>query len=54
MQPVIAKYLKACFNGLSDRNATVRRHYASAMGHLIGYAKVCFLFILECELSLSP
>ncbi|XP_053680548.1 proteasome-associated protein ECM29 homolog [Anopheles nili] len=39
MQSLTSKYLGACFTGLSDRNATVRRYYASAIGHLIGTAK---------------
>ncbi|XP_050090264.1 proteasome-associated protein ECM29 homolog [Anopheles aquasalis] len=39
MQPLSSKYLGACFGGLSDRNATVRKYYASAIGHLIGTAK---------------
>uniref|UniRef100_A0A182W1W8 TOG domain-containing protein n=1 Tax=Anopheles minimus TaxID=112268 RepID=A0A182W1W8_9DIPT len=39
MQPLTSKYLGACFSGLTDRNATVRRYYASAIGHLIGTAK---------------
>nr|XP_019552043.2 proteasome-associated protein ECM29 homolog [Aedes albopictus] len=39
MQPLTGKYLGACFTGLSDRNATVRRYFASAIGHLIGSAK---------------
>ncbi|XP_055629040.1 proteasome-associated protein ECM29 homolog [Toxorhynchites rutilus septentrionalis] len=39
MQPLTGKYLGSCFTGLSDRNATVRKYYASAIGHLIGTAK---------------
>ncbi|XP_038108762.1 proteasome-associated protein ECM29 homolog [Culex quinquefasciatus] len=39
MQPLTGKYLGSCFSGLSDRNATVRRYFASAIGHLIGTAK---------------
>lgn len=42
MQPVVGKYLSACFNGLKDRNNIVRKYYASAIGHLIGIAKVIF------------
>ena len=41
MTPLVSKYLGACFIGLKDRNATVRKYYASAIGHLIGIAKVC-------------
>ncbi|XP_062561882.1 proteasome-associated protein ECM29 homolog [Armigeres subalbatus] len=39
MQPLTGKYLGSCFTGLSDRNATVRKYFASAIGHLIGAAK---------------
>lgn len=39
MQPLVGKYLSACFNGLKDRNNIVRKYYATAMGHLIGIAK---------------
>ncbi|XP_055313108.1 proteasome-associated protein ECM29 homolog isoform X2 [Sitodiplosis mosellana] len=39
MQPLVGKYLSACFSGLKDRNNIVRKYYASAMGHLIGIAK---------------
>lgn len=39
MQPLTGKYLGSCFTGLFDRNATVRRYFASAIGHLIGTAK---------------
>lgn len=39
MQPLVGKYLGACFSGLKDRNNIVRKYYASAIGHLIGIAK---------------
>ncbi|XP_058466922.1 proteasome-associated protein ECM29 homolog [Malaya genurostris] len=39
MQPLTSKYLGSCFSGLSDRNATVRKYFASAIGHLMGTAK---------------
>lgn len=39
MTPLVSKYIKVCFGGLSDRNHTVRKYYASAIGHMIGYAK---------------
>ncbi|XP_055855013.1 proteasome-associated protein ECM29 homolog [Episyrphus balteatus] len=39
MTPLVGKYLGACFTGLKDRNATVRKYYASAIGHLMGLAK---------------
>lgn len=44
MQPLVGKYLSSCFSGLKDRNNTVRKYNASAIGHLIGVAKVCSLF----------
>lgn len=40
MQPLVGKYLSACFGSLKDRNNIVRKYYASAIGHLIGIAKV--------------
>lgn len=40
MQPLVGKYLGACFSGLKDRNNIVRKYHASAIGHLIGVAKV--------------
>lgn len=40
MTPLVSKYLAACFVGLKDRNSTVRKYYASAIGHLVGIAKV--------------
>lgn len=40
MQPLVGKYLSACFNNLKDRNNIVRKYYASAIGHLIVLAKV--------------
>ncbi|XP_075170057.1 proteasome-associated protein ECM29 homolog [Haematobia irritans] len=39
MTPLVGKYLGACFVGIKDRNATVRKYYASAIGHLVGIAK---------------
>lgn len=39
MTPLVGKYLTAFLNGLSDRNTTVRKYYASAIGHLVGVAK---------------
>lgn len=47
MQPLVGKYLSACFGGLKDRNNIVRKYNASAIGHLIGVAKVNSTFILE-------
>jgi proteasome component ECM29 len=39
MTPLVGKYLSACLTALSDRNTTVRKYYATAIGHLIGNAK---------------
>ncbi|EDW09599.1 proteasome-associated protein ECM29 homolog [Drosophila mojavensis] len=39
MTPLVGKYLGACFGGIKDRNATVRKYNASAIGHLMGLAK---------------
>ncbi|CAD7011930.1 unnamed protein product [Ceratitis capitata] len=39
MSPLVGKYLAACFVGLKDHNATVRKYYANAVGHLVGIAK---------------
>lgn len=57
MTPLVGKYLGACFVGLKDRNATVRKYYASAIGHLIGIAKVLQILFLHLKFilkSLSP
>lgn len=40
MTPLVGKYLGACFVGIKDRNVTVRKYNASAIGHLMGLAKV--------------
>lgn len=39
MQPLVGKYLSACFSGLKDRNNIVRKYNATAIGHLMGIAK---------------
>ncbi|EDV98206.1 GH22981 [Drosophila grimshawi] len=39
MTPLVGKYLGACFGGIKDRNVTVRKYNASAIGHLMGLAK---------------
>uniref|UniRef100_A0A336L3V3 CSON003432 protein n=1 Tax=Culicoides sonorensis TaxID=179676 RepID=A0A336L3V3_CULSO len=39
MTPLTGKYLSACLSGLADRNPTVKKYNASAIGHLIGNAK---------------
>lgn len=43
MQPLVGKYLSACFSGLKDRNNIVRKYNATAIGHLVGIAKVWLL-----------
>lgn len=44
MTPLVGKYLGACFGGIKDRNVTVRKYNASAIGHLMGLAKVGYNF----------
>jgi len=39
LEPYAGKILGTLFNGLSDRNANIRRHYATAIGHMIKVAK---------------
>lgn len=39
MQPLVGKYLSACFSGLKDRNNIVRKYNGTAIGHLMGIAK---------------
>lgn len=39
MTPVAGKYITACLHGIGDRNATVKKYFASAIGHLVGCAK---------------
>lgn len=39
MTPLTGKYLAGCLSGISDRNPTVKKYYASGIGHLIGKAK---------------
>ncbi|KAK9746868.1 Proteasome stabiliser [Popillia japonica] len=39
LQPYTGKFLASLVNGLTDRNGAVRKHYASAIGHLVGTAK---------------
>ncbi|ALC41834.1 CG8858 [Drosophila busckii] len=39
MTPLVGKYLGASFGGIKDRNVTVRKYNASAIGHLLGLAK---------------
>lgn len=44
MQSIAGKYLNACFIGLKDKNTTVRKYFGSAIGHLVGIAKVQLTF----------
>lgn len=39
LQPYTGKFLAALVNGLTDRNAAIRKHYASAIGHIVKTAK---------------
>jgi proteasome component ECM29 len=39
LTPLAGKYLNASLAAISDRNVTVRKYFASAIGHLIGIAK---------------
>ncbi|KAJ8917780.1 hypothetical protein NQ315_010686 [Exocentrus adspersus] len=39
VQPYTGKFLAALVNGLTDRNAAIRKHYATAIGHLVSTAK---------------
>lgn len=39
LQPYTGKLLAALVNGLTDRNAAVRKHYAVAIGHIVSTAK---------------
>lgn len=44
MTPIVGKLLGACLFGLKDRNNVVRKYSASAIGHLVGVAKVHLFF----------
>ncbi|KRT79156.1 HEAT domain-containing protein [Oryctes borbonicus] len=39
LQPYTGKFLASLVNGLTDRNSAIRKHYASAIGHLVSTAK---------------
>ncbi|KAJ8933932.1 hypothetical protein NQ314_013688 [Rhamnusium bicolor] len=39
VQPYTGKFLAALVNGLTDRNAAIRKHFATAIGHLVSTAK---------------
>lgn len=39
LQPYTGKFLATLVNGLTDRNAAIRKHYASTIGHLVSTAK---------------
>lgn len=56
MQPLVGKYLSACFSGLKDRNNVVRKYNASAIGHLIQIAKVNSIikFVFWATISYIP
>lgn len=39
LQPYAGKFLATLVNGLTDRNAAIRKHYASTIGHLVACTK---------------
>ncbi|XP_065156025.1 proteasome adapter and scaffold protein ECM29-like [Atheta coriaria] len=39
LQPYTGKFLAALVNGLTDRNSSIRKHYALAIGHIVKTAK---------------
>ena len=51
VQPFVGKLLLALLNGLNDRNTTVRKRYASAIGNLV---KVCFPILCVCRCLAHP
>ncbi|GAB0097179.1 Proteasome-associated protein ECM29 homolog [Sergentomyia squamirostris] len=51
MTPVSGKYLSACYHGIADRNTTVRKYFASAIGHLAGILKEASLVKLFNKLN---
>jgi proteasome component ECM29 len=46
LEPVAGKLLAALLNGTFDRNATVRKNYAEALGQVSAYAKVIYFIII--------
>lgn len=40
LEPVAGKIMSSLLNGIFDRNATVRKNYAEALGQVSAYAKV--------------
>ncbi|RZC32274.1 proteasome-associated protein ECM29 -like [Asbolus verrucosus] len=51
LQPYTGKLLAALVNGLTDRNAAIRKHYAVAIGHLVSTAKESSLEKLFAKLQ---
>ncbi|XP_055694622.1 proteasome-associated protein ECM29 homolog [Lutzomyia longipalpis] len=51
MTPISSKYLSACYYGVSDRNPTVRKYFASAIGHLSGILRESSLVKLFTKLT---
>lgn len=49
--PFPGKILAVLVNGLTDRNAAIRRQYASAIGHLVSTAKESSLEKLFAKLT---
>lgn len=48
---IAGKILAVLVNGLTDRNAAIRRQYASAIGHLVSTAKESSLEKLFAKLT---
>ncbi|XP_059609063.1 proteasome-associated protein ECM29 homolog [Phlebotomus argentipes] len=51
MTPLSGKYLSACYHGIADRNLTVRKYFASAIGHLSGILREASLVKLFTKLN---
>lgn len=46
LEPVAGKIMNNLLNGTFDRNATVRKNYAEALGQVSAHAKVSILSLL--------
>lgn len=47
LEPVAGKIMTNLLNGIFDRNATVRKNYAEALGQISAYAKVRFSILFR-------
>ncbi|KAF7270517.1 hypothetical protein GWI33_016522 [Rhynchophorus ferrugineus] len=52
IQPYSGKFLATLVNGLTDRNSAIRKHYATAIGHLVSTSKESSLDKLFDKLKL--